>query len=635
MSSGLIDRDNVHSFYNGLPRYFAHIVALFESAGVPSYVSDFAQLALQAFDSTDQASPTATAATAHSRRHHRQVGVSLHFNHTPDPDQDQDLPDATDVDTGADAAEAAVASASRLRADLLTRLFHASLRTGRFDTAFAALSDYYADDDAAGQSNSPALGSPALAPLRRPALATFVPALLTAVTPPAQGLRALLALPLLLLPTTTRGLAGVWESEGARDSDDADVADGVDAVLVSLARRQLRTGHGHMRGSDSRRLALGLPRLGSTSGSPVATTIKRGATPNANTTTTASTTATGNLNASAGSQDPEPDYARILQAYRVARHDIRGAAAVCHGMVTRLRTARDRAVWGGAEGAKEAARARGGKGVTKAKGQQHENAVGGVGSNALMTTRGSGNGSGSGGRGAAGRGIDEADDGESAALRRELLALIDLLALMEAEEGAGYVLVEVEDGDGAGDEDGDGRETADDDGDGEIGEADEPLDVDVDGDGDNNNSNGNRNPDTAMEVDPTNTPTTAPFQPPSQRSPSAPSTTKAKPQTKAKPKAAVSRSGSNSNARFSGGLHNHHNHHAVVGHGHGHQRRRRVIVTLVDVRREYQAELDRASRLARGDWAFGGISAQFGVGEGGGNGEDGGGERGGDVEMAM
>ena len=32
---------------------------------------------------------------------------------------------------------------------------------------------------------------------------------------------------------------------------------------------------------------------------------------------------------------------------------------------------------------------------------------------------------------------------------------------------------------------------------------------------------------------------------------------------------------------------------------------RRVIITLEHLRREYQSELDRVSRIERGDWEFG------------------------------
>jgi len=34
---------------------------------------------------------------------------------------------------------------------------------------------------------------------------------------------------------------------------------------------------------------------------------------------------------------------------------------------------------------------------------------------------------------------------------------------------------------------------------------------------------------------------------------------------------------------------------------------KRVIVTLEDVRRQYQAELDRVCRIESGDWEFGGV----------------------------
>ena len=41
----------------------------------------------------------------------------------------------------------------------------------------------------------------------------------------------------------------------------------------------------------------------------------------------------------------------------------------------------------------------------------------------------------------------------------------------------------------------------------------------------------------------------------------------------------------------------------------GSRKKRRVIVTLDDVRREYQKVLDRCSRIERGDWEFGALDS--------------------------
>ncbi|KAI0450657.1 nucleoporin Nup120/160-domain-containing protein [Xylaria acuta] len=46
-SSGLLDEDEWNSLFNGMPRYYAHLVALYEKHKAYSYVVDFARLALQ------------------------------------------------------------------------------------------------------------------------------------------------------------------------------------------------------------------------------------------------------------------------------------------------------------------------------------------------------------------------------------------------------------------------------------------------------------------------------------------------------------------------------------------------------------------------------------------------------------
>lgn len=48
MSAGLLSRMDADSFYNGIPRYFQHVLALFETAKAFTYAADFAHLALQA-----------------------------------------------------------------------------------------------------------------------------------------------------------------------------------------------------------------------------------------------------------------------------------------------------------------------------------------------------------------------------------------------------------------------------------------------------------------------------------------------------------------------------------------------------------------------------------------------------------
>ncbi|KAE8135414.1 nucleoporin Nup120/160-domain-containing protein [Aspergillus pseudotamarii] len=92
MSSTLLDIVSVDSFHNGLPKYFQHILTIFEQARSFSHVADFARLALQALASE---------------------------NHN---DQDPEY--------------------NILRTDLLSRLFYASLQNCQFDQAYSALSRY-------------------------------------------------------------------------------------------------------------------------------------------------------------------------------------------------------------------------------------------------------------------------------------------------------------------------------------------------------------------------------------------------------------------------------------------------------------------------------------------------------------
>lgn len=48
MSAGLVSMMDADLFYNGIPRYFQHVLALFETAKAFSHTADFAHLALQA-----------------------------------------------------------------------------------------------------------------------------------------------------------------------------------------------------------------------------------------------------------------------------------------------------------------------------------------------------------------------------------------------------------------------------------------------------------------------------------------------------------------------------------------------------------------------------------------------------------
>jgi nuclear pore complex protein Nup160 len=93
MSSGLLDILDADNFNNGLPKYFQHILSVFEKARSFTHVSDFASFALQALETDGQYS--------------------------------QDDPEYLNI-----------------RTDVLSRLFYASLRTCQFDRAYSALSRY-------------------------------------------------------------------------------------------------------------------------------------------------------------------------------------------------------------------------------------------------------------------------------------------------------------------------------------------------------------------------------------------------------------------------------------------------------------------------------------------------------------
>ncbi|EED24084.1 conserved hypothetical protein [Talaromyces stipitatus ATCC 10500] len=150
ISSGLLDLLAADKFNNGLPKYFQHILSLFEKAGSFSHVADFASLSLQALES--------------------------------DPLKTKDYPEYQD-----------------LRTDVLSRLFHASLRTCQFDKAYSALSRY---------TN--------LA-LQKSALGLLIKAILSAYGSGTAGLQQLLHFPLWLTPN---------------------LSSYVDESLLSLARKQ-------------------------------------------------------------------------------------------------------------------------------------------------------------------------------------------------------------------------------------------------------------------------------------------------------------------------------------------------------------------------------------------------------------
>ncbi|KAH8693176.1 nucleoporin Nup120/160-domain-containing protein [Talaromyces proteolyticus] len=150
MSSGLLDILDADNFNNGLPKYFQHILSVFEKARSFSHVSDFASLALQALEVENQNSPNDT-------------------------------------------------EYQNLRTDILSRLFHASLRTCQFDKAYSALSRY---------TNLT---------LQKSALTSLITAIVSSYGPGLSGLEQLLHFPIGLTPS---------------------LSSHVDEALLSLARKQ-------------------------------------------------------------------------------------------------------------------------------------------------------------------------------------------------------------------------------------------------------------------------------------------------------------------------------------------------------------------------------------------------------------
>ncbi|CAG7921909.1 unnamed protein product [Penicillium olsonii] len=186
-----------------------------------------------------------------------------------------------------------------------------------------------------------------------------------------------------------------------------------------------------------------------------------------------------------------PDYTRILQAYRIARSDYRGAAEIAYRNVQRLRKARDTS-------------------ALVHKGKEADEAS---------------------------RPVEE-DDAESKEIRHELLSLINLLACVDKSEA--YILVE------------NGP----------------PISTTFD-----------RRPSTHADEEGNI----------SMEDADSPSATRSFHRRDSSKSSAAAR---RSSVSFEVPATNH-------------LLKRRIIVTLEHLRREFQSELDRVSRIERGDWEFG------------------------------
>ncbi|KAJ5714053.1 uncharacterized protein N7483_011234 [Penicillium malachiteum] len=367
MSSTLLDLVSVNSFHNGIPKYYQHILSVFEKVRSFSHVADFASLALQALDSEALA------------------------------EQDPEY--------------------AIMRTDLLSRLFHASLKTCQFDQAYSALARY---QDLA---------------LQRSALSSLISNILTVSGPGATGLKQILRFPTSLVPN---------------------IASHIDDILVSLARKQ--------------------------------------------------SSFNSWLDVENNESDNAPDYHRILQAYRIARCDYRGAAEIAYRNVQRLRHARDAP-----------------SSALTLKSKEVEEYV-----------------------------VPE-DDPESKEIRHELLSLINLLASVDKSEA--YILVET------------GPLPSS----GSVGDSSHarPRSSHTDEDG-----------NVFMEDAEMESPTASHRRRSSNAS-----------------FASSGRRGSRSSISLG--------HSGVLFKSITEQPQQRVIVTLEHLRREYQSELDRVSRIERGDWEFG------------------------------
>lgn len=378
MSSSLLDIVSMDCFHSGLPKYFQHVLSIFEQARSFSHVADFASLALQTLESEMS-------------------------------EQDPEY--------------------SGLRTDLLSRLFHASLKTCRFDEAYSALTRYR---DVA---------------LQRSALGSLITTILAAAGPGTTGLQQILHFPTSLTPNLTAH---------------------VDETLVTLARKQTSF-HAIENNNNS--------------------------------------SSNNNINITTKWTDTTPDYQRILQAYRIARSDYRGAAEIAYRNVQRLRQARENPT----------------SHLALPLGKDTDDQKSAV----------------------------EEDDPESQGIRHELLSLINLLACVD--KGEAYILVESE------------------------------------------------QPSHGPLVAPTTTATTT-VHADEDGNISMDDLDANSPAHHGRPSSSASGARSSSRPRYPHPQQQQQQQHTVPT--------RRAIVTLEILRREYQAELDRVSRIERGDWEFGALDEE-------------------------
>ena len=107
-------------FADGVPRYYLHIVSLFEAVKLISYAADFAALALHHLESENQEDADSSIADLDRRKQ-----------------STQGSPAATRIELAME--EMHLLKLQDTREDILGRLFNASLQTARFEQAFDAL----------------------------------------------------------------------------------------------------------------------------------------------------------------------------------------------------------------------------------------------------------------------------------------------------------------------------------------------------------------------------------------------------------------------------------------------------------------------------------------------------------------
>ena len=111
------------SFANGLPRFFLHVSSLFEDVRLLSHAADFSALALHHLEAESKSDFNSSIADLDKRKRSMQGS-----------------PASTKVDLAME--EIRLLRISELKEDILSRLLNSALQSGRFETAFDALTKF-------------------------------------------------------------------------------------------------------------------------------------------------------------------------------------------------------------------------------------------------------------------------------------------------------------------------------------------------------------------------------------------------------------------------------------------------------------------------------------------------------------